>query len=44
MDGERTCDFTPFSAVFQTYQDDERMVMKNSAQFKRRLGSSNSNE
>ena len=23
-----TCDFTSFSAVFQSYKDDERLIMK----------------
>ena len=23
-----TCDFTPFSTVLQSYQDDERLIMK----------------
>ena len=28
MDGWMTCDFTSFSSVFQSYQDDERLIMK----------------
>ena len=28
MDGWVTCDFTSFSTVFQSYQDDERLIMK----------------
>ena len=24
-----TCEFTSFSTVFQSYQDDERLIMKN---------------
>ena len=28
MDEPMTCDFTSFSTVFQSYQDDGRMVMK----------------
>ena len=27
MDGWMTCDFTSFSTVFQSYQDDGRMIM-----------------
>ena len=32
MDGWMTCDFTSFSAVFQSYQDDERLIMKGCVQ------------
>ena len=28
IDGWRTCDFTSFSTVFQSYQDDGQMTMK----------------
>ena len=28
MDGWMTCDFTFFSNVFQSYQNDERVIMK----------------
>ena len=28
MDGQMTCDFTSFSTVFQSYQDDGWMIMK----------------
>ena len=28
MDGWMTCDFTSFSTVFQSYQDDGQMIMK----------------
>ena len=28
MDGWMNCDFTSFSIVFQTYQDDGRLIMK----------------
>ena len=28
-----TCDFTPFSTVFQSYQDDERLIMKGRVQW-----------
>ena len=28
MDGWMTCDFTFFSTVFQSYQDDGRLIMK----------------
>ena len=31
MDGWMTCNFTFFSAVFQSYQDDERVIMKSCA-------------
>ena len=32
MDGCMTCDFSPFSTVFQSYQDDERLIMKGCVQ------------
>ena len=28
-----TCNFTPFSTVFQSYQDDEQMIMKGCVQW-----------
>ena len=28
MDGWMTCDFTSFSTVFQSYRNDERLIMK----------------
>ena len=28
MDGWITCDFTAFSTVFESYQDDEKLIMK----------------
>ena len=28
-----TCDFTSFSKVFQSYQDDRQMIMKGCVQF-----------
>ena len=28
-----TCDFTSFSTVFQSYQDDERLIMKGCVQW-----------
>ena len=28
MDGWMTCDFTSFSTVFQSYQDDGQMIIK----------------
>ena len=31
MDGWMTCDFTSFSTVFQSYQDDGRLIMKDCA-------------
>ena len=34
MDGWMICDFTSFSTVFQSYQDDERLVMKGCVQWK----------
>ena len=33
MDGWMTCDFTSFSTVFQSYQDDERLIMKGFVQW-----------
>ena len=33
MDGRMTYDFTAFSTVFQTYQDDERLIMKGCVQW-----------
>ena len=33
MDGWRTCDFTSFSTVFQSYQDDERLTLKGCVQW-----------
>ena len=33
MDGLMTCDFTSFSTVFQSYQDDERLVTKGCVQW-----------
>ena len=33
MDRSMTCDFTSFSTVFQSYQDDERLIMKGSVQW-----------
>ena len=32
MDGWMTCDFTSFSTVFQSYQDDGQMIMKGCVQ------------
>ena len=32
-DGWMTCDFTSFSTVFQSYQDDGRLIMKGSVQW-----------
>ena len=32
-DGWMTCDFTSFSTVFQSYQDDVRMIMKGCVQW-----------
>ena len=34
MDGCMTCDFTSFSTVFQSYQNDGRMLMKGRVQWK----------
>ena len=33
MDGWMTCDFTPFSTVFKSYQDDGRRIMEGCAQW-----------
>ena len=33
MDGWITCDFTSFSTVFQSYQDDERLIIKGCVQW-----------
>ena len=33
MDGWMTCNFTSFSTVFQSYQDDGRLIMKGSMQW-----------
>ena len=33
MDGWMTCDFTSFTTVFQSYQDDERLIMKGCVQW-----------
>ena len=33
MDGWMTCDFTFFLTVFQSYQDDVRMIMKGCVQW-----------
>ena len=33
MDGWMTCDFTPFSTVFQSYQDDVWMIIKGCVQW-----------
>ena len=32
MDGWMTCDFTSFTTVFQSYQDDGRLIMKDCVQ------------
>ena len=32
MDGWMTCDVTSFSTVFQSYQDNERLIMKGCVQ------------
>ena len=32
MDGWTACDFTSFSTVFQSYQDDEKLIMKGCVQ------------
>ena len=32
-DGWMTCDFTSFSTVFQSYQDDGRLIMKGCVQW-----------
>ena len=33
IDGWMTCDFMFFSTVFQSYQDDERLMMKGCVQW-----------
>ena len=33
MDGRMICDFTSFSTVFQSYQDNERLIMKGCVQW-----------
>ena len=33
VDGWMTCDFMSFSTVFQSYQDDGRMIMKGCVQW-----------
>ena len=33
MDNWMTCDFTSLSTVFQSYQDDERLIMKGCVQW-----------
>ena len=33
MDGWMTCDVTSFSTVFQSYQDDERLIIKSCVQW-----------
>ena len=33
MDGWMICDFLSFSTVFQSYQDDERLIMKGCVQW-----------
>ena len=33
LDGWLTCDFASFSTVFQSYQDDERLIMKGCVQW-----------
>ena len=33
MDGWMNCNFTSFSTVFQSYQDDERLIMKGCVQW-----------
>ena len=33
LDGWMTCDFTSFSTVFQSYQDDGQMIMKGCVQW-----------
>ena len=35
MDGWLTCDVTSFSTAFQSYQDDERLIMKGCVQWNR---------
>ena len=34
LDGWLTCDFTSFPIVFQSYQDDGRLIMKGCVQWK----------
>ena len=36
MDGWMTCNFTSFKRVFQSYQDDGQMIMKDCVQWKSR--------
>ena len=33
MDGWMTCEFMSFSTVYQSYQDDERLIMKGCVQW-----------
>ena len=33
MDGSMTCDFSSVSIVFQSYQDDGQVIMKNCVQW-----------
>ena len=33
IDGWMTCNFMSFSTVFQSYQDDERLIMKGCVQW-----------
>ena len=33
MDGWMTCDFTSFSTIFQSYQDNGQMIMKGCVQW-----------
>ena len=33
MDGRMSCDFTSFSTVFQSYQDEKRLIMKGCVQW-----------
>ena len=33
MEGRMTCDFTSYSTVFQSYQDDEMLIMKGCVQW-----------
>ena len=37
MDGRMIWNFTSFSTVFQSYQDDERLIMKGCVQWLRRF-------
>ena len=39
LDGWMTCDFTSFSTVFLSYQDDERLIMKDCVQWSSVYGS-----